>query len=795
MEKPVVGSRMQGSGGEGRDPAVSPGSRPRSSLAALLRSHRQAAGLTQEELAERSALSVRTISDLERGVYRTARKDTALLIADALCLSDREREHFLAVAGGRGIPGASGTVVPRFTGPPVLLFGREASVVTICSLLRRPQVRLLSLIGPGGVGKTRLAVEVVTRLTPEWPEPPIFIPLEGIQNADLVIPTVGRALGVRDGPERGAVEAVLEALERRRPLLVLDNFEHLVEAALALETVVESCPGATVLVTSRVRLQVRGEQVVEVATLPVPAEGESDSEALRRCPSVQLFIDRCEAVAGVSAAPTGGQLVAVGEICRRLDGLPLALELAAARSRLFGVEGIRTHLGHLLDLLTGGPRDLPQRQQALRATIEWSYRLLTAACQELLERVAVFAGGFSFDAAVVVSGCPSVQVGESLGALVDASLIGHLDTDTGESRLRLLQTVQDFGLERLAVSPDRDQVYLRHARFFADLAEASDRALRGGAQAHWMRVLDQERDNLRMALTTATTRGYTEEALRLSGGLWLYWDARGDLVEGRRWLRSALALAGGSPALRARALKVAGNLAHTQADLDAAERYYTEAMALFAEAGSTVDVAVCHNNLGNVALARADPDTAIAYFEEGLRLLASSTEERTIAILEENLGRVVAQHDPERAVELLTRSLARQELVGDERTASWVRSDLGTVLLLRGDLQRAEENLRSALLVQTAQGDRVGLCTALEGLAAVAAERGSPRRAALLLGAAETIRELIGSPVTCDQPAYHRAFTAIQGELDEATLRAAWAEGRSMPFGHWVEVTSDQGLS
>jgi non-specific serine/threonine protein kinase len=277
--------------------------------------------------------------------------------------------------------------------------------------------------------------------------------------------------------------------------------------------------------------------------------------------------------------------------------------------------------------------------------------------------------------------------------------------------------------------------------------------------------------------------------------LWLYWDARGDLVEGRRWLRSALALAGGSPALRARALKVAGNLAHTQADLDAAERYYTEAMALFAEAGSTVDVAVCHNNLGNVALARADPDTAIAYFEEGLRLLASSTEERTIAILEENLGRVVAQHDPERAVELLTRSLARQELVGDERTASWVRSDLGTVLLLRGDLQRAEENLRSALLAQTAQGDRVGLCTALEGLAAVAAERGSPRRAALLLGAAETIRELIGSPVTCDQPAYHRAFTAIQGELDEATLRAAWAEGRSMPFGHWVEVTSDQGLS
>jgi len=429
------------------------------------------------------------------------------------------------------------------------VFGRKPLVAEVCALLRRRQVRLLSLIGPGGVGKTRVAVEVMIRLAPRCPEPPISIPLDGVQDADLVIPTIGQALGVRDGPERDAVDAVLDALHGRRPLLVLDNFEHLVDAAPALETIVEGCPDATVLVTSRIRLHIRGEQVVEVGPLPVPVEAESDPDALRRCPSVQLFVDRCHAV-GVTAPPTGEHLVAVGEICRRLDGLPLALELAAARSRLLGVEGIRTHLGQVLDLLTGGPRDLPLRQQALRATIEWSYRLMTPACQQVLQRVAVFAGGFSVNAATAVCDRPRLEVLDALAALVDASLVGHVLAELPEGRLRLLQTLQDFALERLQADGGRPDAYRRHARYLLGLVEEADRALQGSDQEHWFHVLDQERDNVRLALETTVADNCVEEALRLTAAMWRYWETRGDLIEGRRWSAAALRWRGTRPTSR-----------------------------------------------------------------------------------------------------------------------------------------------------------------------------------------------------------------------------------------------------
>jgi predicted ATPase/Tfp pilus assembly protein PilF len=753
----------------------------------LLRSRRRAAGLTQEELAERSSLSARTISDLERGVYRTARKDTARLLVDGLGLAGAAREEFLAAAGGRQQMVAS-EGYSRVPTPPVPLIGRQHLVGTICALLRRPEPGLLSLVGPGGVGKTRLAVEVAAVLSAEWPEPPSFVSLDAVGDPELVVSTVGRAIGVRDGPEE-PLDAVVRALEGRRPLLVVDNFEHLVEAAPVLEAIIEDCPRAAVLVTSRTPLRVRAERVLDVPPLPVPGEGEAAAEELLRCPSVQLFSERCLA-AGVEVSSTPGRLAVVGQLCRALDGLPLALELAAARARLLGVEGLRAQLDHRLDLLTAGPRDLPERQRTLRATIDWGHSLLSEPARELLRRLAVFAGGFTLEATAVVADRPSAATVDQLAELLDASLVGRGGPDGPGVRFQLLQIVRDFALERLAEDPVGDEVHARHARYFATLARQAESGLQGSDQGRWLQTLDLERDNLRAALQTTVARQDVETALRLAAGLWRYWEMRGDLVEGRHWLTRVLALPGGQAMARAEALKAAGNLARNQADHAAAQRRYAEALALFTSADSDRDVAACLNNLGNVGLDRGDRAAATTHYAQALELARGQDDGALIALVEHNLALALVPTEPHGALRLLTGSLARQESLGDARAAARTRASMGLAFLAMGDVQRAAENQRAAVETQAPSGDRVGLSRSLEGLAASAAAAGQLRRAAGLLGAAEVIREHIGLPVTDDDPAYHQAVEAVRAGLDPATCAAAWAEGRARGFQPWIDAGS-----
>ena len=387
-------------------PGAGRSGRPLTALAALLRSHRRAAGLTQEDVADRSGVSVRTISDLERGVYRTARKDTARLLAEVLNLQGSALEQFMAVARGRAIS-APPPQCPNSLPPTGPLFGREALVRTARELLNTPQVRLLTVIGPAGVGKTSLAVAVATMGL--WPEPTAFVALDGIRDAELVVGSVGRALGVRDGAQPDTVDALVQALGNRQQLLILDNFEHVIEAAPVVAALANGCPAVTVLVTSRSRLHLKMEYLLEVPALPIPPASNASREAILRSPAVQLFLERVQA-SGVMLSCTDDQLVQVAEICRRLDGLPLALELAAARIRLLGLDGILAGTQERMDLLKEGPRDAPERQRALRAAIEWSYQLLTPQSRAMLEQVAVFAGGFTLEAVAAVSGtagdCP-----------------------------------------------------------------------------------------------------------------------------------------------------------------------------------------------------------------------------------------------------------------------------------------------------------------------------------------------------------------------------------------------------
>ncbi len=768
-------------------PGAARSGRPSTALAALLRSHRRAAGLTQEDVADRSGVSVRTISDLERGVYRTARKDTARLLAEVLSLQGSALEQFMAVARGWANP------APEPQRPSTLpliapLVGREALVKAASELVDTPRVRLLTVIGPAGVGKTSLAVAVGAATMGLWPEPTAFVALDGIRDAELVVGSVGRALGVRDGTEPDTVDALVQALGNRQQLLILDNFEHVIEAAPVVAALANGCPAVTVLVTSRNRLHLKMEYLLEVPALPIPPASNASREAILRSPAVQLFLQRVQA-SGVMLSGTDDQLVQVAEICRRLDGLPLALELAAARIRLLGLDGILAGTQERMDLLNEGPRDAPERQRALRAAIEWSYQLLTPKSRAMLEQVAVFAGGFTLEAVAAVSGQPAMAQIETMSSLVDASLVQHADVAEGGGRLFLLQTVRDYAHERLSAGPFTQDLQLRHAEYFADLTGRADIGLQSSDQRKWLKRLDDERDNVRAALGNMLDAGRAEEALRLAAGMWRYWEIRGDLVEGRRWLDRALALPGGSPLLRARTLKAAGNLARDQGDYAAAERQHDEALGLFDRAGTSADVAACLNNLGNVALDQGRRSAAAKRYEHGLRLLTAPRDEALIALMEHNLALAVYQREPDRAIGLLEQSLARQEALGDEHAAARTRTSLGLAFLAKGDRQAAATHQRAAALVQASLGDRVGLSHSLEGLAASIAESGQARRAARLMGAAEAIRELIGLPLTQDDDAYHRALAALRAGLDQPTLTREWAEGKSAPPRQSIEPT------
>ncbi len=543
-----------------------------SRLANLVRHYRTAAALSQEALAERAGLSVRAISDLERGIHRVPRLETVRLLADALALDEAGRAELLAAARPQAMAPVlrdqershPPAVLPV---PPTRLIGRETEVAAIAQLLAQDDVRLVTVTGPGGTGKTRLALEVAAGALGQYPDGVCFVDLSALTDPTLVVPTIAATLGVREVVGQPLLQTLSQVVRPKRMLLLLDNCEQVLAAAPDVAALLATSPRLAVLATSRASLRIRGEHEVPLLPLPVPAADRLPPlEALAQVPAVALFVDLASA-SRPDFALTAENATAVAAICQRLDGLPLAIELAAARVKVLPPAALLARLEQRLPLLTGGGRDLPARQRTMRDAIAWSYDLLAPEEQALFRHLAVFAGGFTLAAAEAVAAPDgTLPVLEGVVALVEQSLLRQMPGTDDEPRYQMLETVREFALEQLAASGDEAALREVHAAYFLALSEQARPHLAGAQQRTWLRRLEVEHPNLRAALEALDASREHETQLRLAANLWHFWSIHAHFAEGRVHLERALVHAVTPTTDRAEALLGAGGLAFGQGD-------------------------------------------------------------------------------------------------------------------------------------------------------------------------------------------------------------------------------------
>lgn len=652
----------------------------------------------------------------------------------------------------RAPPRAGATLVPTNLPVPLTSFvGREREAAQVERLLTT--TRLLTLTGAGGVGKTRLAIELAREVVEQYPDGVWLVELASLpgeatpvairplEEPGQVVHAVAGVLGVRETPGRPFTATLVDDLRPRSLLLVLDNCEHVVAACAELaETVLRACPNVQVLATSRQPLGITGETVWRVPSLSLPGRGPLPPiERLARVEAVQLFVERA-AAARPAFTLTSRNVAVVAQLCRRLDGIPLAIELAAARVRALDVEQINDRLDERFRLLTGGSRAALPRQQTLQALIDWSHDLLTAPERVALRRLAVFAGGFDLEAAEVVcagEGIAADEVLDLVTGLVDRSLVLLEEGRDGQARYRLLETIRQYALEKLRSAEEHTLLQERHRDWCLALAERGAEGLQSPAQGVWLERLEAEHDNLRAALDWSRTdvRG-AEAGLRLAGSLWRFWYSRGYLSEGYDWLDQFLALTtgdSGSRPARAKALHGAGTLAYVQGQHERGMALYEQALALRRELGDAEGIARSLSNLGMVAQYLGDYERAAASFEEALDWSRGLGDEWLIAISLNNLGTLARDRaDYERASALIEEALSVFRKLGDTRTVADLLDNLGHLACLRGDHERSASLCRESLALFRELNDKPGTNEALQNLGMVAHARGDDERAAVL---------------------------------------------------------------
>jgi non-specific serine/threonine protein kinase len=686
---------------------------------------------------------------------------------------------------------------------PTPLIGREQTVASAAHLLDRDDVRLLTVTGPAGVGKSRLGVATGGEIASRFEHGAWFVDLAGVEASSSVLGAIGRVLGVRDTPATPILNSLRQYLVPRQLLLLLDNFEHVLDAAPAIGELLAACPHVKVLTTSRAPLHLRWEHALPLAPLDLPGPSALDDPVqLASVPSIALFVERARAVEpGFSLDARNAH--AVASLCRQLDGLPLAIELAAARIRLLPPQAMLTRLASgvrpgSLDLLGAGALDMPARHQTLRAAVAWSHDLLRPDHRVLFRRLAVFVGAFTLPMVeAVCGGLPSAATAPEPGALLDAlamlvenHLLRHTDDVDGEPRFRLLATIREYATEQLEASGEAETVRRRHALTMLEVARRAGRGLGGEQEATSLALLEREYDNLRAALTYLAHADEVEHddieaGLRTSRVLWRFWSIRGHLADGRAWLAALLERdrATGPPSVaRSLALSSAGWMALEQGDIADARTCSEEGLAIARACGDAALEAEHLSQIGHAARQQGEYALAQRWYEESLALRRAHADQLGIAWSLRNLAHVARLRGAhEQSCALYEESLAVGGALAPRSEVAGTLGYLGNALLRRGDLDQAQARFAESLTICRDVGHRRRLAYALEGLAGVSAARGAMDRALRIAGAATALRERIGAPLwPAGLAALEQRLAPAWQRLGPARASECWAAGRAL---------------
>ena len=667
---------------------------------------------------------------------------------------------------------------------PSPLVGREREIREVADLLGQPDVRFVTLTGTGGTGKTRLGLHVAAELLDDFADGVFFVDLAPLANPELILGTVARTLAVVDTGDETLVATLGRHLRDRRLLLVLDNFEHLIEAAPLVADIAGTASASRLLVTSRAPLHLAGERVYLVHPLETP-NGADDVERLLQCESVALFASRACSVRP-DFVVTAANARPVAEICEALEGLPLAIELAATRVGVLPPAVMIQRLDHRLKLLKGGARDAPERQRSLLATIAWSHDLLEPQEQRLFGRLGVFAGGFMLETAETVCG-DDLAVLDGLASLSDNGLVRVEGTEE-EPRFAMLETIREYAVEQLEGSDEAEDLRRRHAEHFLALAEEAEPNLRGSPRG-WLDRLERELNNLRAALDRFEALGESERALRLGAALWRFWYLRGHLAEGRRRLEQVLRNDGRPTAARAKALNGAAVMAVNNGDPATAKLRAEEALVLHRTLGDMWGAAYSGFMLGSALGVGGDPVRAQPLYEESVRVFRELGDEHSAVLVSRNLAATYdSLGDRQRAQALYEDNLRRARATSNERMEASTLGALATIALEEGRLEDADSMLKTSVRIHSGLGDLLDTAVDLCRFAAVLAREGKAVTATRLLSSLEALGDEIGTRRSYVEELSEETLTTIRMRLDEAALVEAWEQGRTLTIGEAVTV-------